>query len=178
MAHCCIRHARHLHGGAGHGHRLGRAALHRRLALRHYRRSHLGADQLSRRQCHHSPRQQLVLSALRAQTLFADLRCHLHRQFLCLRSSADAGHHAAGPGGTRGRRRRTAAALAIHPAGIFSASPARSSYGRLRLRRSSRSRPRPHARGLAHGHLLLALRLLHQHPHRPAGHVDDQCLRA
>ena len=72
-------HARHLHGGAGHRHRLGRAPLHRRLALRHHRRGHLGAHQLPGRQRHRPARQQLVLPQVRPQALPHDLRRHLHR---------------------------------------------------------------------------------------------------
>ena len=53
--------AAHIHGGAGHRHRVGRAALHRRIAVGLELRSHVGADQLPGRQRGDSARQQLVL---------------------------------------------------------------------------------------------------------------------
>ena len=80
------RHAGHLHGGAGHRHRLRRPSLHRRLALRHHRRGHLGPHQLPRSQRRRPARQQLVLTSIRPQALPDDLHRHLHHRKLRLRS--------------------------------------------------------------------------------------------
>ena len=63
-------HAAHFHGGPRHRDRLGRAAAHCWLALRHNRRGHLGPHQLSRRERHHSPGQRLVLSPFRSPQVF------------------------------------------------------------------------------------------------------------
>ena len=172
-----LRHARHLHGGARHRHRLRRAALHRRLALGLQRRGHLGAHQLPRRQRRHPPGQQLVLPPLRTQALSHHLRQHLHRRLLLLRSRAHSRLYSA-------RRASSRAPAAAHSSrsprpSCWKASrrKARRGHGRLRLRRRRRARARPHARRLAHRHLQLALRLLHQHSHRHHGRLHDQPLR-
>src|ERR1700723_2358945 len=70
-----------------------------------------------------------------------------------------------------GRKRFLMSCVAIFTAASFAcgAAPtrqARSRNGRLRLRSRRRSCPWPHPGGLAHRHVLLALRLLYQHPDR------------
>ncbi len=121
---------------------------------------------LPRRQRHHPAGQQLVLAPIRTQTLPHDLRRHLHRLQLRLRSRPLPRLPAACPCRSGCRRRSAPANLAGHPARIIPTRQARCCHGRLRLRSRRRPRAGPNSRRMAHGHLFLALRLLHQHPHR------------
>ncbi len=164
-----LGHAAHVHGGARHRHRLGRSALHRRQPLGLELRSHLGADQLPCRQCRHSPRLQLVRPPLRPQALSAHLRRHLHHCVLLLRRGPIPRSHSAGPRSAGSRRRSAAAAVAVHPARKLSHPEALHVHGGLRPRHRCRPGARPHAGRLAHRHLQLALRVLHQHSRRHSG---------
>ena len=105
------------------------------------------------------------------------LRGRLHRGELLLRGGPLAGGHPAGAGSAGSRRRSAAAALAVDPAGKLSRAEALAGHGRLRPGNRRRPGARPHARRMAHRHLQLAIRLLHQHPGRHPGRLHDQPLR-
>ena len=158
-----LGHAAHLHGGAGHRHRVGGAALYRRVAVGLELRGHLGAHQLPGRQRGDSAGVELVRAALRTQALPAHLRHSLHHRLVFLRRCAVAGRHPAGAGSAGRGRRRVAAAVAIHPAGELPHREALHVHGRIRPGHRGRPGDRPHAGRLAHRYLELALRLLHQH---------------
>ena len=168
--------AAHLHGGAGHRHCLGGAAVHCRLALGLELRGHLGADQLPGGQRRHPARLQLVCPPLWPQAVPAHLRLHLHRRLVFLRRGALAGGDSAGARPAGSRRRRAAAALAIDSAGKLSHPEALHVHGRLRPGHCGCPGDRAHAGRLADRYLQLALRLLHQYPRRHSGRLHDHPL--
>jgi len=172
-----LRDAAHVHGGAGHGDRLGGAALYCGVALGLELRGHLGADQLPGGQRRDPARVKLVRAALRPQALSADLRDHLHRRVVLLRGRSFAGGHSAGSRLARRGRGSLAAALAVHPAGKLSGGKALHVHGRLRTGDCCGSGARSHAGRLAYRHFQLALRLLHQYPGWDSGGHHDHPLR-
>ena len=126
----------------------------------------LGADQLPRRQRDRAAALRLADGAHRPQAVLHDLRAAVHDQLGPLRRGAE--HRAADPlpGAPGARRRRTPAVRAGHP-GRHLPAPA-TGHGDGHVRRGGRRRADPRARpGRLHQRqLLLALDLLHQHPHR------------
>ena len=155
-----------VHGSARHQRRQRRAAAHRRQPVGQRRRSHLGADGVSRRQRDRAAAQRVVLDAVRPEALLHGVRGDLHHQLAALRRRADAGladllPHPAGPG-----RRRAAADLAGHPGRELPAREAGRRDGVLRHGRGRGAGDRADAGRLDHRQLHLALDLPDQHPGR------------
>ena len=172
-----LGHAGDVHGGAGHLHRVGGAALYRRQPVGHQRRSHLGADQLPGGQCRHSAGQHLVLAEIWPQAFPDYLHRHLHGFVVRLRSGNQPVDDSAGARGTRRGRRRAAAVVAVDPAGKLSARQARHGAGGICTGRGGSAGARSNPGRISHRYVLLALGLLHQHSDRDLRHLHDPAFR-
>src|SRR5665213_2690686 len=85
---CAYRNACHIYGSARHVHCERGAAAHRGRTLGHAGRIHVGVDQLSRLQRHHSSHQRVAFGAGRTEALLYDVRDAVHGELVPLRLCA------------------------------------------------------------------------------------------